>query len=288
MDSSSVTLELLEETRIPGVDQLPTGIQLFHLDKPISRLTKLRFVLTNSGNKIIRKSDIVVVPTLRFQATSSVLAAEIDRVEPPGVMAGVAIANNTAAIRFPLLNPGDKIRFSVSVSGERVRFQPATRIAGIDQLRFVDRREQKRAGLGFQDIDWTHYVVTIGTVLGFFLLFDVIKTIGSHERMMRVWGSGAVAIPALSEADQLSPFLERLGLSAYPNQPIAAMRDYHDEQCKKFADWYRENSDQLYGLVEKKIRDDISSARRRSVALVAMILIGLSYLTLGLVDAFLL
>jgi hypothetical protein len=185
------TITLAEKT--DGLDKL----QISYDSQSIRSVTKLAYVLFNFGRRPILESELVVPPHLTFQPPNILLDAQIDSTSPDNLRATSIIdrSNGVVSVTFPLMNPGDTVRFSVLVASTAPEFHPAARIVGVSDLTFVSLRTVQ----AFQErrIPWTVYPVGFFSVfVWLFVLAGAIPDLFREARVRRRLKEGRLAVPS--------------------------------------------------------------------------------------------
>ncbi len=107
----------------------------------IDYLTKLDFVLKNTGRRPVEEADIVEPVSIKF-TESEVVNAEITSTAPNNLNPTLKTKKSIAQLSFSLLNPGDSIMFQIILSGHDTSFNANARIKNIVELDLVDEEDQ--------------------------------------------------------------------------------------------------------------------------------------------------
>ena len=170
---ASLELELLARSVLVSVDAGLEGLRISYQSRQISELTRLDFRLTNAGRVPIREADLIIPPRINF--VDSVIPVEATTGELiPAEMQVTTTLDTTARqieLGFPLMNPGDAVRFSILVTGPGPEFTATARIVGLPSLVFVDRTTDPE-----RPRSWT-----VLAVAGVTVLLLVIIVIGSWQ-----------------------------------------------------------------------------------------------------------
>lgn len=145
----ALTCEYAEESLLISLGEAPLNeVKSEFRGERLSSLHKLDFVLANTGGLPIRKEDVVEPITLAFPAGSHLLAAAVNRTVPE-FSASASIDQNSpfASLKFDLLNPGDRVFFSVYLYNSQDR-KPRVlgRVVDMREVRFIDSRTEAKHG----------------------------------------------------------------------------------------------------------------------------------------------
>jgi hypothetical protein len=114
-------------------------------------------------------------------------------------------------LSFPLLNPRDRIEFSILVDRAFPKYEVLSRVAGVEELKLT--RAEPRGAFSFRRIPWTTYVV-FATML-FFLLVLIVGAAGLAREfeIQRLWVRKIIRIPDPIAPSELRIFLTQLFLA---------------------------------------------------------------------------
>jgi hypothetical protein len=220
-NSTELTLEHLVTTTLIGQEQLPERLVVTYDGQPTSQLSTLVFALTNSGNTVIRAADVVQYPALEVKGPARLLAAELDHVSPPGVIANIeteSISTGKVSVTFPVLNPGDRIRFSVLVSSLLPQYAASARIAGVRQLKIVEPQKPRETAKGLADVRWPVYLVAAVTFFLFRMVIFLVSMLGRSQELKVLWERNLIQFP---EGITPSELEHLVGGIVQPHEPIA-------------------------------------------------------------------
>ncbi|WP_417511244.1 hypothetical protein [Methylophaga sp.] len=98
-------------------------------------MSKMTFLVENTGNKPILASDVVSPIKIETPEKSNILDVIVESKKPENLE--VIITNNSRSVEidFSLLNPADTILFSLLVDSLDKDFKATTRIAGVKDLK---------------------------------------------------------------------------------------------------------------------------------------------------------
>jgi hypothetical protein len=137
--SSALELRHVSTTTVVGEVAGLEKLSITYGGRPIPAVSKLSFLLMNSGRTPLREADLVGPPTVRLLGNVQLLDFHEDGSDPPELTyhSSADTAKREYALTFPLLNPGDAIRFSLLVAAPAdltPKFTASARISGIKRL----------------------------------------------------------------------------------------------------------------------------------------------------------
>jgi hypothetical protein len=253
----------------PTIDKL----QFSYDGRPVAKLSKLAFVLVNTGRTAIRASDIVAAPAIILFGTS-ILDVRIDSVSPANLIVVPKLdpPNHSVSLEFPLLNPGDQIQFSVLVESEDPKVEATARIAGLTTLAYLDQRAEMDTVR--RSVPWTVWVVGVFTAFCLFATCVGLHGVGEESAIKRFASSDLVRVP--------------VGLK--PNEYIAifagALPDYKKNEMKKINEYLETLpptvalDEQRVGTLRSLFREAVPSSSMVGMAVFFLLLsaIGLVYI----------
>lgn len=188
------TLEL-RSTSATTVVQVSDELEQLHISyagTPISTLTRLQFSLVNSGRRPIRGADLISPPKISLLNDARLLDFQIERLDPTDLELEVHLdtANAAVELRFPLLNPGDVIEFSILAAGESPLFDVRARIVGISKIDVVSVADDRRT------IPWTVWPVGAFTLLLTLVLLIFLTGLGKELQIRDLFRADALSIPS--------------------------------------------------------------------------------------------
>lgn len=146
---ANVELMQLEEVEIIKKQDDLKKLVIMYGKEELDNLTRIRFIFSNTGTKPILSEDLIKPLTITFEEGTKVLDTRIEAVYPSDLEATVSRAGKDSRVqlRFPLLNPGDNITFSLLIAGcPGTPFGASARIVGVEKLSIVKpESEPKRA-----------------------------------------------------------------------------------------------------------------------------------------------
>lgn len=132
---SSATLGLPADSSIHDLQIFVNGSKI---GSPyVSTLT-----LTNTGSKPIQSSDFETPLELRTLNDSKLVTAQVSRTDPADIPVGISVEDSRSKIQPFLMNPGDKVIFSLVSTGP-LNLAVHARIAGVREILFEDMTQRR-------------------------------------------------------------------------------------------------------------------------------------------------
>jgi hypothetical protein len=172
---SEIELSVVEKSIIISKPEKLDGLVITYAGEALDELSKTTFSLTNSGRTPILKKDVASPITVKFAKDSNIIDAKIDRMQPLdlGALLQFNRGEGMLILEFSLLNPGDRIDFSVLAKTTAVDFDAGGRIAGVSSLHVVKDIAQDKIS---KSAPWTFYPV------GFFSAFLALTSMVGFTR----------------------------------------------------------------------------------------------------------
>ncbi len=140
--TSNLTLFIVEQSIIvESVDGI-SELDIIYNGKKVKKLFSTKFILENTGNKSIKKENFVSPILLEFE--DNILGVIYNAVDPKSLEGSIYIHNDNnknITFKIPLLNPKDKIFFSVLSESEKVIPKVNARIEGISDIILVNTKD---------------------------------------------------------------------------------------------------------------------------------------------------
>ena len=110
------------------------GLHISFASQVIPSLSQLEFVLLNTGSRPIRGEDLVSRPTLRFVDGVELLDVATQSVVPDNLQHTLTMdsVDRSVTLDFPLMNPGDRVRFTVLATGPLAGFHRRCSRCGLE------------------------------------------------------------------------------------------------------------------------------------------------------------
>lgn len=223
-------MSLLEKD--PVLDELTISYK----DKVITNLTKVQFVVLNTGRTPITEEDVKVFPTIDFGPKAELLLTKILRMDPPNINCSITRDQDPSKVtlKFSLLNPTDFVEFSVYITGLiEESFIVNSRIKGIKQVNVVDKtagqiKPSRRVG-------WTIYMVGIFTLLLAVSFFPSVQERRIHLRTRKLLADNPHLLEKMTEKSEFERFIGD-NISFVTNGEMKKLRSILYNDTREFLD----------------------------------------------------
>ena len=235
-------------------------------------MTKLYLVCANTGRTAILRDQIVERPTIHFGPDTEVLDFHVENSLPEGLALDIQTlpSKDAVSLSYPLLNPGDRVVFSILLAGKAFKCDVTGRIVNLHKVLFVDRRnEVKKAPVPFA-------VYLVGAVCAFLSLFSLagIAIVLKEAKVRRKVNSQGYAFPRFKSRSEYEAFIKALVVS-----PSASDRAIITETLHKIS--HPENvGDAEHIAIEAAVRKAINNVwtSRLAFGFIALLdAVGLAY-----------
>jgi len=182
-------------------------LRLEYDGREITCLRMLQFLLVNSGRRPIRADDVIRPTTLTFSEGVDVLDARLDAASPANVNPSLEVlpSNRSVRVSAPLLNPDDRVLFTLFVSGPSPVLAAEARIVGVKSLTFVDRVAELKQPP--RRLSWTVYPVGLFTLLCLLGAGIAQQEVRKHRRLARLYVQDGNPIPAFKTIAEYADFV---------------------------------------------------------------------------------
>jgi hypothetical protein len=207
---SALSLQELASTTIADPTLMPEHLALSYEGAPVANLSKLSFALSNSGHTPILSTQIVESPRIELAPPAKILAFQLGRITPAGVRVTSKLdpQSRSVELNIPLLNPQDRVEFSILVDQASPKYEVAARIAGIGQMQLT--RAERRGAFSFRRIPWTAYVVSVAAAFFGLIMVAAIFSLAREAEVRRLWKRNILKIPDSISGNDLKTFLSQL------------------------------------------------------------------------------
>lgn len=204
------------------------GLQISFASRVIPSLSQLEFVLLNTGSRPIRGEDLVSKPTLRFADDVELLEAATQSVVPDNLQHTLTMdsVDRSVTVDFPLMNPGDRVRFTVLATGLAPKFAAVARVVGLSQLVVRDRRENSEGDN--RDVHWMVYVLAVVSVILLVLFSWGIHRSGKEKELARLAERGLLVLPHHKTGSEYRNFIADL-YSELKSDELCSVMNYLDQ-----------------------------------------------------------
>ena len=196
---SSITL--LDD---PNIEKL----EIIYKGKSITNITKLSFLLKNSGKLPILREHIVEPIKISFSGIRKILDVNVSSTNPDNLELHYNISEKEdyITIDFPLLNPGDFAYFSVLASGPySVDFKTSARIVNVKDIDIIRKVESTKK----KAFKWYTYMYWIVSIFYFLLAIVTGKSIRAEIRVKKIFNSEDFQIQKPSTKDEYEKLLKK-------------------------------------------------------------------------------
>jgi hypothetical protein len=216
---TALQIRLISSSRLVGGVPTIEKLQFSYAGRPVAALSKLGFVLANSGRTPIRSSDIIAPPTVTLP-DAGVLDVHIDSMSPPNLVSNPTVdpSHHSVSINFPLLNPTDQVQFSLLVEADRPHVETSARIAGLTTLEFLD--QSGAATVARRRIPATVWIVGAFTAFCLLVMLMGFHGAGEESAIKRLVTSDAAILPANLKPGDYKTLLAR----AFPQHKKSDMK----------------------------------------------------------------
>jgi hypothetical protein len=203
-------LAMLEVGKLPLLvqDGSLKKVRIYYGTNEVNQITRFNFLFENTGRTPIQDRDIVIPIQICLSNGCEFIDASIDKVEPPSVAASTEMtsSNQILLLKFPLLNPSDKISFSGLVSGSNPVVKLQARVVGVRDVHFVDETSQNQKSFKLSSI--LPIIVSVATVI----LLSFLKAARGELRQAQ---TGMLILE--SDSERLSKFTKKSDFLNYIN-----------------------------------------------------------------------
>ena len=226
---SRIQLELQHlatNTLVPPNENIE-GLQISFASRVIPSLSQLEFVLLNTGSRPIRGEDLVSKPTLRFVDGVELLDVATQSVVPDNLQHTLTVdsTDRSVTLDFPLMNPGDRLRFTVLATSPAPDFNADARIVGLNRLEIRDRREVAEGDA--RDLSWIVYALAVVSALLLFFFLVLIYSVGENRRLALLAKRGLLVLPRGKTGAEYRQYITYL-YSDLKQQELSMVMSYLD------------------------------------------------------------
>lgn len=175
----ALELNFLEQINILTKPENLDGLMITYAGEPIDGISKSIFSLENTGRSAIGETEVKKPVTLQFSIDSHIIDCSVEHVNPADLEVEMTFdkPNQNVQIKSSLLNPGDKIYFSVLSKSAIVNFDVSARIENISQIDVIQSVSTPDNKL----IPWTAYPVGLFTALfGMAIIGGIVACVRKH------------------------------------------------------------------------------------------------------------
>lgn len=208
--SKSTRLEvqqLASSTLIERSDNLQK-LQFLYDGEPVSKLSQQVIAVFNAGRTPIEAGDVYVPLVIKFPKGVQIFELNIEQKYPANIEVSHYFdqKDNSLRVDFPLLNPGDWIRFGVLLDGSDAELTASARITGIKKIILVDRRDQFQGGKKKMSLIrglLAFFILPIAFLIFIGMFFDARK----EKTTLKLYSAGGLSIPTRTKKDEYLKFI---------------------------------------------------------------------------------
>jgi hypothetical protein len=178
---SGIELRVTGTSTILSRPEKLDGLKITYNGEALDKLSQTVFSVVDTGNTPIQKKDVSSALFVLFDEAQNIIDAKVVETFPQGVDAELKYNKELGKVtlEIPLLNPGDRVDFSVLAKSAQIPFTAGARIAGVPPLVVTrvsaqDPPEKRHS--------WTVYPVAVLFMLclliciaGFFMLLAELR-----------------------------------------------------------------------------------------------------------------
>ncbi len=179
-----IEVQLLQAAKLLEPSEKIEKLEIRYDGKPIARVTRVMFAITNTGRTPIRAADFVTPLTVRFPTTAEMLDVRIERKIPADIEIKKIenFIDGSINVGFELLNPGDYVVFAVLLGGDFTKMNASARVANMPEILLTDRSKD---GERKAKVSWWIYPLGLFSLLFFLMGSVAIFTIVPAERKLK-------------------------------------------------------------------------------------------------------
>lgn len=198
---SEIELRVIGKSVIISKPEKMDGLIITYDGEALDELSKTAFSVINSGRTPILKKDIVSPISVKFAKESNIINAKLDGMQPQDLGASLRFnrGDGTIVFEFPLMNPGDRVDFSVLSKTGNVKFDAVGRIAGVSSLTVVKDIPQDKVG---KSLPWTVYPVGFFSALLAFASIMGFRQVPTEMRIKTQIKTGTFELPRLKAKEE--------------------------------------------------------------------------------------
>lgn len=208
--TAAISVEEVSITPIVNTDEAPAGLALTYAGEAVDTLTNVTFRLRNSGRAAFRAAQVVEPIQLRFLGAKKIFDLRVVDQAPRDLKieltSSVPPEAPSVIVRFPLLNPGDTVTFSVLVDQVNPRVITSARIEGVHEIEFV--QDATGASAAQLRISWNLVAAALGVLFSFGFVAIAIASLSMQKIVIAQWKNGLFGFPMNATAIDYWRFTE--------------------------------------------------------------------------------
>lgn len=129
-----VSLTLISHSQVISSSNAVDGLEISYKGTKLSSLSRMTFLVENTGSKPILASDVVSPIKIQVSERSNVLDVIVDSRKPENLDVQTTSSSRSVEVDFSLLNPGDTVLVSLLVDSLDKEFKATARIADVKEI----------------------------------------------------------------------------------------------------------------------------------------------------------
>lgn len=226
-----VSLTLMSQSQIISASTGVEGLEISYKGTRLSSLSRMTFLVENTGNKPILESDVVSPIKIRISNAASILDAIIDSKSPSNLDFLAIKDKQDVVMKFSLLNPGDQAFISLLVDTPEVGFSATARIAGVRDLN-VNPAPPKTLSI------WALIWIPVGLLSLILLLASIAGFVQYPQevRVKRAIKNGQLTIPDFKSYEEAHEWVKKVTafITSSEREPIFNVLKKQEESQSGF------------------------------------------------------
>jgi len=251
-----VSLTLASHSQIISSNASVDGLEIIYKGTKLSSLSKMTFLVENTGSKPILASDVVSPIKIEATENSNILDVIVESKKPENLEVMITNSSRSVEVGFSLLNPTDTVLFSLLVDSLDKEFKATTRIAGVKDLK-VNNEPPKTLTV------WALLWIPVGllSLVLFLASFVGFIQFSKEVRVKRSISNGLFEVPEFKSYEDAHKWVKETTdfITSSEREPIFGALKELEEQNNGF------DQDRILRAIEKAV---LNSTNNLIVALV--------------------
>jgi hypothetical protein len=193
------------ESQVLTYDKAIGDLEVKYKGRSVASLVRTVFVLKNSGNRPIERSDLVLPVTIAL-TSGAIIDAAIQEPDPKNVVTSLAVQKNQISLLFDLLNPGDSFRVVVLADAEKFTYVAECRVKNVKELLIQEAKEK----IDRPAVTWVFWIVAFFAILLFLAGISLLREHFKTKRIAKVLRDEEFVRTHLSSRQSLLAFASTL------------------------------------------------------------------------------
>lgn len=236
-----------------SIDPFFKEIKIFRNDEEVSNLSKIDFLLINIGKLDITKEEIVRPVRISFPDNPNIFSVVVKDRSPKDMQVDFNKIDSNIEINFDLMNPADKIHFSVYTDKLISNFTASAGIKNLTELKikkFEERKSEETKSLPWYI--WLGWAFDTFWFLCVLIFYRIRKQIINYENN---YTSVQNLISSFSSFDDLKHYLRNNISSIFVDKDIEKIENIIKENTNN----YEESKKELKLFIESEINGQLYS-----------------------------